>query len=78
MIPEGPNKVFVGGLPIGLNEAQVRELLSEFGELRAFHLVMDHSANVSKVWMIMHCWKGWSRGTPRASRVDVCSSIDPM
>lgn len=48
MIPEGPNKVFVGGLPIGLNEAQVRELLSEFGELRAFHLVMDHSANVSK------------------------------
>ncbi|XP_047143470.1 splicing factor U2AF 65 kDa subunit isoform X4 [Hydra vulgaris] len=42
------NKVFVGGLPNYLNEDQVKELLSTFGELRAFNLVKDSATGLSK------------------------------
>lgn len=40
-VPDTPNKIFIGGLPIHLNEEQVMELLKAFGELRAFNLVKD-------------------------------------
>jgi len=40
-VPDSPNKVFVGGLPTELAEEQVKELISYFGELKAFHLVKD-------------------------------------
>ncbi|KAG5461056.1 MAG: hypothetical protein BJ554DRAFT_6810, partial [Olpidium bornovanus] len=48
-VPDGPNKIFLGGLPPYLNEDQVIELLKSFGELRAFNLVKDTMTGVSKV-----------------------------
>eukprot|EP01138_Halocafeteria_seosinensis_P010948 gb/GECG01011182.1/.p1 GENE.gb/GECG01011182.1/~~gb/GECG01011182.1/.p1 ORF type:complete len:584 (+),score=112.86 gb/GECG01011182.1/:1-1752(+) len=47
-VEDGPNKVFVGGLPHHLNEKQVQELLQAFGRLKSFHLVRDVSAGTSK------------------------------
>jgi len=48
-VPDGPNKIFIGGLPYHLTEDQVMELLSAFGQVRAFHLVKaDASAITSK------------------------------
>merc|ERR1711983_177291 len=41
-------KVFVGGLPNYLNEDQVKELLTSFGQLRAFNLVKDVTSGLSK------------------------------
>ncbi|KAG1253017.1 hypothetical protein G6F68_011522 [Rhizopus microsporus] len=38
-VPDTPNKVFVGGLPVYLTDNQVMELLTSFGELRAFNLI---------------------------------------
>jgi splicing factor U2AF 65 kDa subunit len=38
-VPDGPFKVFIGGLPYHFQEAQVLELVSAFGKVRAFHLV---------------------------------------
>ena len=40
-IPDGPNKIYIGNLPLSLGEEQVRELLEAFGPLRAFQLVKD-------------------------------------
>jgi len=48
VVPDTINKVFVGGLPNYLNEDQVKELLSTFGELRAFNLVKDSATSLSK------------------------------
>ncbi|KAG2225584.1 hypothetical protein INT45_013695 [Circinella minor] len=47
-VPDTPNKIFIGGLPVYLNEEQVVELLKSFGELRAFNLVKDPTTNQSK------------------------------
>ena len=48
-VPDGPNKIFIGGLPYHLNEAQVLELLGAFGAVKAFHLVkLDSAAVTSK------------------------------
>ncbi|KZT59875.1 hypothetical protein CALCODRAFT_493131 [Calocera cornea HHB12733] len=47
-VPDSINKIFVGGLPTYLNEAQVMELLQTFGELRAFNLVKDGTTGLSK------------------------------
>lgn len=47
-VEDGPNKIFIGGLPNTLNEEQVKELLCTFGPLRAFHLVRDVGAPLSK------------------------------
>ncbi|KAK6932547.1 RNA recognition motif domain [Dillenia turbinata] len=46
--PEGPDRVFVGGLPYYFTEAQVRELLESFGPLRGFNLVKDRDTGNSK------------------------------
>jgi len=48
VVPDTINKVFVGGLPNYLNEDQVKELLSTFGDLRAFNLVKDSATGLSK------------------------------
>lgn len=48
-VPDTPNKIFIGGLPIYLNDDQVIELLKSFGELRAFNLVKDPATGQSKV-----------------------------
>lgn len=49
IVPDSPNKIFVGGLPTYLNDEQVMELLKSFGELKAFNLVKDSSTGLSKV-----------------------------
>ncbi|PWZ38772.1 hypothetical protein Zm00014a_017796 [Zea mays] len=45
---EGPDRIFVGGLPHYFTEAQVRELLESFGPLRGFDLVKDRETGNSK------------------------------
>ncbi|KAK6917531.1 RNA recognition motif domain [Dillenia turbinata] len=45
---EGPDRVFVGGLPYYFTEAQIRELLESFGPLRGFNLVKDRDTGNSK------------------------------
>lgn len=48
-VTDGPNKIFIGGLPYHLTEDQVMELLGAFGQLKAFHLVkQDATAMTSK------------------------------
>lgn len=48
-VPDGPNKIFIGGLPYHLTEPQVLELLGAFGAVKAFHLVKsDPTALTSK------------------------------
>lgn len=45
---DGPDKVFVGGLPYYLTEVQIKELLESFGPLRGFDLVKDRETGNSK------------------------------
>jgi len=39
-VDDGPDKLFVGSLPVNMTAAEVQALLSTFGELKAFNLVM--------------------------------------
>merc|ERR1719290_429312 len=48
VVPDSLQKVFVGGLPNYLNEDQVKELLTSFGQLKAFNLVKDMTSGLSK------------------------------
>merc|ERR1719331_1072864 len=48
VVPDSLQKVFVGGLPNYLNEEQVKELLTSFGQLKAFNLVKDTTTGLSK------------------------------
>jgi len=48
VVPDSLQKVFVGGLPNYLNEDQVKELLTSFGQLKAFNLVKDVTSGLSK------------------------------
>ncbi|XP_056686596.1 splicing factor U2af large subunit B isoform X1 [Spinacia oleracea] len=45
---EGPDRIFVGGIPYYFNEDQMRELLQSFGPLKAFDLVKDRDTGNSK------------------------------
>ncbi|GBG62095.1 hypothetical protein CBR_g28571 [Chara braunii] len=45
---DGPDRIFIGGLPYYLTETQIKELLSTFGPLRAFDLVRDRDTGNSK------------------------------
>jgi len=47
-VADGPNKIYVGGLPAYLNEEQVKELLQAFGTLKSFNLVKDTLTGFSK------------------------------
>lgn len=48
-VHDGPNKIFIGGVPYHLTESQVLELLGAFGTVKAFHLVKsDPTALTSK------------------------------
>jgi len=47
-VGDSPHKVFIGGIPSYLNEEQVKELVSSFGQLRSFHLVRDNNTGNSK------------------------------
>jgi len=43
-VEDGPNKIFIGGLPYNLTRENIMELLSAFGPLKAFHLVNSPDA----------------------------------
>ncbi|KAK9681919.1 hypothetical protein RND81_10G036900 [Saponaria officinalis] len=45
---EGPDRIFVGGIPYYFTEVQMRELLESFGPLKAFDLVKDRESGNSK------------------------------
>ncbi|MCO5547074.1 hypothetical protein L7F22_000515 [Adiantum nelumboides] len=45
---DGPDKLFVGGVPYYLTETQIKELLESFGPLRGFDLVKDWETGNSK------------------------------
>lgn len=47
-IADGPDRIFVGGLPYYLTEEQIIDLLSSFGPLGAFDLVKDRETGNSK------------------------------
>jgi splicing factor U2AF subunit len=47
-VVDGPNKVFIGGLPYHLKDEQVKELLGAFGQLKSFRLVRESGSETSK------------------------------
>lgn len=48
LVPDSPNKIFIGGIPSYLTDDQVLELLQSFGELKSFNLVKEPGTGVSK------------------------------
>jgi len=48
IVVDSPFKIFIGGLPTHLTADQVKELLSSFGQLKAFNLVVDQNTGLSK------------------------------
>merc|ERR1719340_331060 len=48
VVPDSPNKLFAGGIPSYLNEDQVKELFTSFGQLKSFNLVKDATTGLSK------------------------------
>lgn len=48
VVADSPYKLFIGGLPNYLNDDQVKELMSSFGQLKAFNLVKDAGTGLSK------------------------------
>lgn len=47
-VSSGPGKVFIGGLPYNLADEQVKELLTAFGSIKAFHQVRDPGSVTTK------------------------------
>jgi len=47
-VQDGPNKLYIGGLPSALNSQQIQELLQTYGPLKAFYLFSDNITNASK------------------------------
>jgi len=47
-VPDGPGKIFMGGLPNHLTEQQVQSMAEAFGVLEAFTLVKDRNTGTSK------------------------------
>ncbi|KAH8233152.1 hypothetical protein KR026_004847, partial [Drosophila bipectinata] len=48
LVPDSPNKIYIGGLPTCLLEEQIKELLLSFGQLKGFNLVKDSNTSLSK------------------------------
>lgn len=48
VVQDSPHKLFIGGLPCDWSEEQVKEMLTPFGQLKAFNLVMDRGTGNSK------------------------------
>ncbi|MBC8318711.1 MAG: RNA-binding protein [Desulfobulbaceae bacterium] len=40
--------IYVGQLPYDVNESELKELFSEFGEIASVNLIMDHFSGKSK------------------------------
>lgn len=68
-VPDSENKIFIGGLPLYLNDEQVIELLSAFGELKAFNLVKENNVGASKVCPYS-MWQFLSSCSSRSARLD--------
>jgi len=47
-VPDGPHKIYIGGLPQALTDDQVKELLSTYGALKAFFLFTDSATGLSR------------------------------
>lgn len=47
-VSDGPNKMFIGGIPYNLTEDQVKELLQSYGPLAAFNLIKEPISGLSK------------------------------
>lgn len=47
-VPDGPHKIFLGGLPMSLGDAEVQAIAASFGQLQAFSLVKERDSNISK------------------------------
>ena len=47
-VEDGPDKVFIGGLPYHLSEDNIKELLKSYGALKAFNLIKDPMTGQSK------------------------------
>lgn len=47
-VPDGPHKIYIGGLPQALTDDQVKELLSTYGPLKAFFLFQDPATGLSR------------------------------
>jgi len=47
-VPDGPNKLYIGGIPYTLKEDQVRQLLETYGPLRGLFLSYDTATGMSK------------------------------
>lgn len=47
-VSDGPNKVFIGGIPYNLTEDQIKNLLQSYGPLAAFNLIKEPSTGMSK------------------------------
>ena len=45
---QGPDRIFIGGLPYHLDETQVRDLMESFGKLKALDLIRDRETGTSK------------------------------
>nr|XP_043616449.1 splicing factor U2af large subunit B-like [Erigeron canadensis]XP_043616450.1 splicing factor U2af large subunit B-like [Erigeron canadensis]XP_043616452.1 splicing factor U2af large subunit B-like [Erigeron canadensis] len=45
---EGPDRIFVGGIPNYITKTQMQELLESFGPLRGFEIVKDRETGYSK------------------------------
>jgi len=48
VVPDSAHKLFAGGIPSYLNEDQVKELFTSFGQLKSFNLVKDSTTGLSK------------------------------
>jgi len=48
VVKDTAHKIFIGGLPNYLTDDQVKELLTSFGQLKAFNLVCDAGTQLSK------------------------------
>ena len=48
VVPDSAHKLFSGGIPAYLNEDQVKELFTSFGQLKSFNLVKDSTTGLSK------------------------------
>jgi len=47
-VPDGPYKVYIGGLPFALTDDQVKELLATYGALKGFYLFRDMATKLSR------------------------------
>lgn len=45
---DGPNKLYVGGIPKEMTEEQVKTLLLRYGNLRSYFLVKESNTNINR------------------------------